>query len=75
MDQAAKDRDLHLNDMKSPEMMRKMKEMEERKKQLEEIERQLGMFVDLGVRAANTSIQICSFFIFKFICNESVFYI
>ncbi|KAI4806851.1 hypothetical protein KUCAC02_017645 [Chaenocephalus aceratus] len=33
VDQAAKDRDLHLNDMKSPEMMRKVKEMEERKKQ------------------------------------------
>ncbi|KAK1885165.1 Structural maintenance of chromosomes flexible hinge domain containing protein 1 [Dissostichus eleginoides] len=41
VDQAAKDRDHHLNDMKSPEMMRKVQEMKERKKQLEEIETQL----------------------------------
>ncbi|XP_034002862.1 structural maintenance of chromosomes flexible hinge domain-containing protein 1 isoform X2 [Trematomus bernacchii] len=41
VDQAAKDRDHHLNDMKSPVMLRKVQEMEERKKQLEEIERQL----------------------------------
>ena len=61
MDQAAKDRDHHLNDMKSPVMLRKVQEMEERKKQLEEIERQLGMFVDLGVRAAYTNIFIFHF--------------
>ncbi|XP_034069913.1 structural maintenance of chromosomes flexible hinge domain-containing protein 1 isoform X3 [Gymnodraco acuticeps] len=41
VDQAAKARDHHLNNMKSPEMLRKVQEMEERKKQLEEIERQL----------------------------------
>lgn len=49
-DKVAKDRDDHLNTMKSPEMMKTQQEMEEKKKQLEEIERQLGMFADLGVR-------------------------
>ncbi|XP_044033095.1 structural maintenance of chromosomes flexible hinge domain-containing protein 1 isoform X2 [Siniperca chuatsi] len=40
-DKAAKNREDHLKNMKSPDMLKKQQEMEEKMKQLEEIERQL----------------------------------
>lgn len=40
-DEAAKDREEHLREIKSPENLKRQQEMEERQKQLEEIQRQL----------------------------------
>lgn len=54
MDQAVKERDDHLKEMKSTEMLKKKQELEEIEKQLKDIERQCGMFVGLGVWVENT---------------------
>lgn len=45
-DAREKERVNHINEMKSPETLKKQQEMKEKMKQLEEIERQLGMFVE-----------------------------
>uniref|UniRef100_A0A7N6B7U3 SMC hinge domain-containing protein n=1 Tax=Anabas testudineus TaxID=64144 RepID=A0A7N6B7U3_ANATE len=46
-----KEREDHLKMLKSPDTQKKKEQMDEQKKQLEMIERQLGRFVNLGVRA------------------------
>lgn len=48
-EEAIRDRDDHINMMKSPDMVEKKQEMEEKKRQLDMIEKQIGMFVDLEV--------------------------
>lgn len=69
--EAAIHRDDHLKAMKSPNMLKKQQEMEEKMKRLKEIERQLGMFVDRGVRAEST-VQVFYFCNLLLISNLSV---
>uniref|UniRef100_A0A7N6AJ06 SMC hinge domain-containing protein n=1 Tax=Anabas testudineus TaxID=64144 RepID=A0A7N6AJ06_ANATE len=50
-EETEKEREDHLKMLKSPDTQKKKEQMDEQKKQLEMIERQLGRFVNLGVRA------------------------
>uniref|UniRef100_A0A4W6CK50 Structural maintenance of chromosomes flexible hinge domain containing 1 n=1 Tax=Lates calcarifer TaxID=8187 RepID=A0A4W6CK50_LATCA len=58
-DSAEKERQEHLEKMRSPQMLQNKQDMEEKKKQLEEIERELGMFADLGIRADSKLQSFC----------------
>uniref|UniRef100_A0A7N6ARB1 SMC hinge domain-containing protein n=1 Tax=Anabas testudineus TaxID=64144 RepID=A0A7N6ARB1_ANATE len=58
-EETEKEREDHLKMLKSPDTQKKKEQMDEQKKQLEMIERQLGRFVNLGVRA----------FCFSFFCH------
>uniref|UniRef100_A0A3B4YHK7 Structural maintenance of chromosomes flexible hinge domain containing 1 n=1 Tax=Seriola lalandi dorsalis TaxID=1841481 RepID=A0A3B4YHK7_SERLL len=51
-EKAEKDREDHLQDMKSPQMKKKQEDMREKIMQLEALERHLGMFVDLREKDA-----------------------
>uniref|UniRef100_A0A3B4YKE3 Structural maintenance of chromosomes flexible hinge domain containing 1 n=1 Tax=Seriola lalandi dorsalis TaxID=1841481 RepID=A0A3B4YKE3_SERLL len=55
-EKAEKDREDHLQDMKSPQMKKKQEDMREKIMQLEALERHLGMFVDLREKAGSHSI-------------------